>query len=105
MRGRAIRRRSVDEDEHVADRRSGRVGATNAAMTTSVGMPAAFIGHGSPMNALERNDYTGAEFLPTARLSWRLAPRHSVWSALSRTVRAPTRLDADAFIPGRPPLA
>ena len=56
----AIRRRSVDEDEHFVDRRGGRVGATNAAMTTSVGMPAAFIGHGSPMNALERNDYTTA---------------------------------------------
>ena len=60
MRGRVIRRRSVDEDEHFVDRRGGRVGATNAAMTTSVGMPAAFIGHGSPMNALERNDYTTA---------------------------------------------
>lgn len=52
---------------------------------------------------IERNDYTGNEFLPTARLSWRLAPRHALWSALSRTVRAPTRLDVDAFIPGRPP--
>lgn len=52
---------------------------------------------------IERNDYTGNEFLPTARLSWRLAPRHALWTALSRTVRAPTRLDADAFVPGRPP--
>lgn len=52
---------------------------------------------------IERNDYTGNEFLPTARLSWRLDPRHALWTALSRTVRAPTRLDADAWIPGRPP--
>ncbi|SFD50978.1 TonB-dependent receptor plug domain-containing protein [Massilia yuzhufengensis] len=52
---------------------------------------------------VERNDYTGNEFLPTARLSWRLAPRHALWAALSRTVRGPTRLDVDAFIPGRPP--
>jgi iron complex outermembrane receptor protein len=52
---------------------------------------------------LERNDYTGNELLPTARLSWRLSPQHALWSALSRTVRAPTRLDVDAFIPGRPP--
>jgi len=52
---------------------------------------------------VERNDYTGNEFLPTARLSWRLAPRHALWTAVSRTVRAPTRLDADAWIPGRPP--
>lgn len=52
---------------------------------------------------IERNDYTGNELLPTARLAWRMSPRHTVWSALSRTVRAPTRLDVDAFIPGRPP--
>jgi len=52
---------------------------------------------------IEHNDYTGSELLPTARLSWRLSPRHAVWTSLSRTVRAPTRLDADAFIPGRPP--
>jgi len=52
---------------------------------------------------IERNDYTGNELLPTARLSWRLSPRHALWTALSRTVRAPTRLDVDAFIPGRPP--
>jgi iron complex outermembrane receptor protein len=53
---------------------------------------------------IERNPYTGNEFLPTARLAWRLAPRHALWAAASRTVRAPTRLDADAFIPGRPPF-
>lgn len=52
---------------------------------------------------VERNDYTGNELLPTARLSWRLSPRHALWTALSRTVRAPTRLDVDAYIPGRPP--
>jgi len=51
----------------------------------------------------ERNVYTGLEFLPSVRLSWRLAPQHALWTALSRTVRAPTRLDVDAFIPGRPP--
>ena len=49
---------------------------------------------------VERNDYTGAEFLPTLRLSWQLAPTHSLWTAASRTVRAPSRLDADLFIPG-----
>jgi iron complex outermembrane receptor protein len=53
---------------------------------------------------LERNPYTGNEFLPTARLAWRLTPRHALWAAASRTVRAPTRLDADAFVPGRPPF-
>jgi len=53
---------------------------------------------------IERNPYTGNEFLPTARLAWRVAPRHALWAAASRTVRAPTRLDADAFIPGRAPF-
>ncbi len=52
---------------------------------------------------VERNDYTGAEWLPTARLTWKVAPAHTLWAGLSRTVRAPTRLDADVFIPGVPP--
>jgi iron complex outermembrane receptor protein len=51
----------------------------------------------------ERNPYTGAEFLPTLRLSWRVNPAHSLWAGLSRTVRAPSRLDVDAFIPGAAP--
>jgi iron complex outermembrane receptor protein len=51
----------------------------------------------------ERNPYTGAEFLPTLRLSWRVNPAHSLWAGYSRTVRAPSRLDVDAFVPGAPP--
>lgn len=50
---------------------------------------------------VERNDYTGVELLPTLRLSWQAAPSHTLWSALSRTVRAPSRFDADVFVPGR----
>lgn len=53
---------------------------------------------------IERNDYTGNEFLPSARLAWKLAPEHLLWTAASRTVRAPSRLDSDAFIPGKPPF-
>lgn len=52
---------------------------------------------------IERNPYTGAEFLPTLRLAWTPAPAHTLWASASRTVRAPSRLDADAFIPGKPP--
>jgi iron complex outermembrane receptor protein len=52
---------------------------------------------------LEYNEYTGTEWLPSARLSWRLSPQHALWAAASRTVRAPSRLDVDAFLPGRPP--
>ena len=52
---------------------------------------------------VERNPYTGTEVLPTLRLAWTLAQSHTVWAGASRTVRAPSRLDADAFIPGTPP--
>ncbi|WP_081897673.1 TonB-dependent siderophore receptor [Massilia sp. BSC265] len=52
---------------------------------------------------LEYNEYTGSEWLPSARLSWRLSSQHALWAAASRTVRAPSRLDVDAFLPGRPP--
>ncbi|MES2353516.1 MAG: TonB-dependent receptor [Pseudomonadota bacterium] len=53
---------------------------------------------------LERNDYTGNEFLPNARLAWKFAPEHLLWTAFSRTVRAPSRLDHDTFVPGKPPF-
>ncbi|MBV8379167.1 MAG: TonB-dependent receptor [Paucibacter sp.] len=53
---------------------------------------------------IERNDYTGNEWLPNARLAWKLAPEHLLWTAVSRTVRAPSRLDRDAYVPGQPPF-
>lgn len=53
---------------------------------------------------LERNDYTGNEFLPSLRLAWKVAPEHLLWSAASRTVRAPSRLDRDVFVPASPPF-
>ncbi|WP_083685183.1 TonB-dependent receptor plug domain-containing protein [Massilia putida] len=52
----------------------------------------------------ERNPYTGVEFLPNVRLSWRATPAHAFWAAVSRTVRAPARLDVDAYVPGAPPF-
>ncbi|MCC2974840.1 TonB-dependent siderophore receptor [Massilia sp. IC2-476] len=53
---------------------------------------------------VEYNEYTGVEWLPSARLSWRMSPQHALWAAASRTVRAPSRLDVDAYLPGRPPF-
>jgi len=53
---------------------------------------------------LERNDYTGSELLPNVRLAWKPAPAQLLWTAASRTVRAPSRLDRDAFVPGQPPF-
>lgn len=52
----------------------------------------------------ERNDYTGYEFLPDARLAWKVSQQHLLWTAISRAVRAPSRLDADAFSPRDPPF-
>ncbi len=52
----------------------------------------------------ERNDYTGTEFLPSARLAWKVAPEHLIWTAASRTVRAPSRFDRDVFVPETPPF-
>ena len=48
----------------------------------------------------ERNTYTGTEFLPSARLAWQPTGSQLVWTALSRAVRAPARLDRDLFVPG-----
>ncbi|MCU1246735.1 MAG: TonB-dependent receptor, partial [Acidobacteria bacterium] len=52
----------------------------------------------------EGNDYTGTEFLPNARVAWNVTPDHMLWGAASRTVRAPSRLDRDVFVPGVPPF-
>lgn len=53
---------------------------------------------------VERNPYTGNELLPNARLAWKPAPDHLVWTAMSRAVRAASRLDADTFVPREPPF-
>ena len=52
----------------------------------------------------ERNTYTGWEWLPNIRLSYHVGPRHVIWSALSRAVRTPSRIDADLVVPGFPPF-
>ena len=52
----------------------------------------------------ESNTYTGWDFLPGARLAWKPAPGQLVWGALSRAVRAPSRLDRELFIPGVAPF-
>lgn len=53
---------------------------------------------------VETNIYTGSEWLPNVRLSWQPARDHLVWGALSRAVRAPSRIDRDLSIPGAPPF-
>lgn len=44
---------------------------------------------------VEKNDYTGQEWEPSVRLQWQLAEHHLLWSAVSKAVRAPSRIDRD----------
>ncbi len=52
---------------------------------------------------LEHNDFTGLETQPSARLAWTPTTRQTVWTAISRAVRTPSRIDREFFSPGSPP--
>lgn len=52
---------------------------------------------------VEHNSYTGFEAQPGARLAWTPKPDQTVWAAVSRAVRAPSRIDRDFFVPAQPP--
>lgn len=57
---------------------------------------------------VEHNDYTGIEFQPNARMIWTPDRHHSLWAAVSRAVRTPSRVEEDAnmwifLIPSTPP--
>ena len=53
---------------------------------------------------IEHNDYTGAEFLPSARVGWRPSGTQMLWTAISRAVRAPSRIDRELNVPGVAPF-
>ncbi len=64
---------------------------------------------------LEHNDYSGAEVQPALRALWRPRRDHSLWAAVSRAVRTPSRAEHDfrfnaqtlppgVFGPGTPPV-
>ena len=44
---------------------------------------------------VEHNDYTGVELQPSVRGRWLPNRQHTIWAAVSRAVRMPTRFDAD----------
>lgn len=44
---------------------------------------------------VEHNDYTGFEIEPNARMQWNFRPTQMLWSAVSRAVRLPSRIDRD----------
>ena len=53
---------------------------------------------------LEHNPYTGNELLPNLRLAWNLTQDSLLWTAVSRAVRSPSRLDTNVFAPEQPPF-
>jgi iron complex outermembrane receptor protein len=53
---------------------------------------------------VEHNDYTGFEYQPSARLAWSPAPSHTLWAAVSRAVRTPSRIDRELYSPATPPF-
>jgi iron complex outermembrane receptor protein len=53
---------------------------------------------------IEHNDYTGFELQPTGRLVWKMNAQQSLWGAVSRAVRTPSRIDREFFAPRSPPF-
>src|SRR5213593_5305657 len=52
---------------------------------------------------IEHNDYTGFEIQPSGRVSWTVSPSGTLWAAVSRALRTPSRIDRELFAPGQPP--
>ncbi|MEO6567833.1 MAG: TonB-dependent receptor [Opitutaceae bacterium] len=52
---------------------------------------------------IEHDGYTGFEFEPSARAAWTPDKQNTVWLAVSRGVRTPSRVDRDLFSPATPP--
>lgn len=51
----------------------------------------------------EHSSISGYEWLPNARLLWKTASQDLLWTAVSRAVRTPSRIDTDLYSPGNPP--
>jgi iron complex outermembrane receptor protein len=58
---------------------------------------------------LEHNDFSGFEVQPSVRMAWSARENQTLWFAISRAVRVPTRLERDIFVdvtdPAGDPLA
>lgn len=53
---------------------------------------------------LEHNDYTDFELQPSIRIASRVREDDTLWAAVSRAVRVPSRVDREFFQPGAPPF-
>ncbi|MBW1645878.1 MAG: TonB-dependent receptor [Deltaproteobacteria bacterium] len=51
---------------------------------------------------IEHNEYTGTEWQPSVRCLWKFNDRNTVWGAVSRAVRTPSRLEHDGSLNIRP---
>jgi iron complex outermembrane receptor protein len=47
---------------------------------------------------VEHNDFSGWEFQPSGRLAWTPTSQQTVWGAVSRAVRSPSRIDSDVSV-------
>ncbi|MEO7299415.1 MAG: TonB-dependent receptor [Verrucomicrobiota bacterium] len=52
---------------------------------------------------VEHNDYTGFEVQPSGRIGWSPATNHTIWAAISRAVRTPSRVDKHLYLPAAAP--
>jgi iron complex outermembrane receptor protein len=52
---------------------------------------------------VEHDYYTGFEIEPSVRLAWTPDNKKTIWAAVSRAVRTPSRIDADLYSPADPP--
>lgn len=52
---------------------------------------------------IEHNDYTGVEVQPGGRVNWAVSDVGTLWAAVSRALRTPSRIDREFFAPGQPP--
>src|SRR6266508_2967292 len=46
---------------------------------------------------IEHNEYTGFEIQPSGRVNWMLSPSATLWAAVSRALRTPSRIDRELF--------
>jgi iron complex outermembrane recepter protein len=52
---------------------------------------------------LDHNEYTGFEIQPSGRVNWRMGRPGTLWAAVSRALRTPSRIDRELFSPSQPP--
>jgi iron complex outermembrane receptor protein len=51
---------------------------------------------------IQHNAFTGIEFQPSGRIAWTPSHKYTIWGAVSRAVRMPSRIDVDYYVPTFP---